>query len=294
MLLAPINWQTVYDAIYNWAYGATAWTTRWADQDEPRPDFPYILLDITNSKKEGGVAEVREETDATRARNVKVTPIPQNSTTYTVTINGTAFAYTSDATATIAEITAGLVAAINGGSENVSALDRGTFFNIVGDYEVLNPTVHGLFTIIVTDDYDSAQIDWVNNDEGSEISFTTSYQMEFTLNVQAFQRNTRSTNAASNPTMNAYNALAILQACLGLPSVQKALRDEGIAVIQELPILDLSEIVEDSVLSRATMDVRMRTVVELTEYKGFIATVSGEGVLELPGGSSTTESFTSD
>jgi len=52
-----------------------------------------------------------------------------NDTTYTVTINGTAFSFLSDASATNLEIAAGLVAAINGGSEPVTATDNidGTF-----------------------------------------------------------------------------------------------------------------------------------------------------------------------
>lgn len=52
-----------------------------------------------------------------------------DSTLYTVTINGTAFTFTSDATATNLEIAAGLVSAINLGSEPVTATDNvdGTF-----------------------------------------------------------------------------------------------------------------------------------------------------------------------
>ena len=48
-----------------------------------------------------------------------------DSTTYTITVNGTALDFTSDASATEAEIIAGLVSAVNGGSEPVSATDNG-------------------------------------------------------------------------------------------------------------------------------------------------------------------------
>lgn len=53
----------------------------------------------------------------------------ENTTVYTVTINGTAFTFVSDASATDIEIAAGLVAAINLGSEPVTATDNadGTF-----------------------------------------------------------------------------------------------------------------------------------------------------------------------
>lgn len=50
---------------------------------------------------------------------------PLNTTLYRVTINGTNFDFTTDSTATVAEIVAGLVALINGGTENVKATDIG-------------------------------------------------------------------------------------------------------------------------------------------------------------------------
>lgn len=60
-----------------------------------------------------------------------------NSTLYTCTINGTAFTFTSDSDATAIEIGAGLVAAINAGSEPVTATD-----NLDGTYD-LDPDVAG-------------------------------------------------------------------------------------------------------------------------------------------------------
>ena len=54
---------------------------------------------------------------------------PRNDTAYPITIDGELFTFTSDATATDAEIALGLVALINGGSVNVLATDNldGTF-----------------------------------------------------------------------------------------------------------------------------------------------------------------------
>lgn len=71
----------------------------------------------------------------------------QNDTTYTVTINGTAFTFLSDADATDDEITAGLVADINGGSEPVTATD-----NVDGTFD-LDADVDGVdFTAVLSDD----------------------------------------------------------------------------------------------------------------------------------------------
>lgn len=52
---------------------------------------------------------------------VNLTPIVKDSTAYTITINGEIFTFTSDATATNAEIVAGLLALINAGTQNVVA-----------------------------------------------------------------------------------------------------------------------------------------------------------------------------
>lgn len=64
---------------------------------------------------------------------ITLTPTAQNSTAYTVTINGTAFTFTSDASATVAEICAGLTAAINAGAEPVTATDNTTTVGLAPD-----------------------------------------------------------------------------------------------------------------------------------------------------------------
>lgn len=285
MVLAtnPIDWTAKYAALFAWAFGATGKTTRWADQDEPRPDFPYVLLDIIATRKEGGLDEITRSVDLTRARDVKVTPIAQDSTTYTVTINGDAAVFLSDASATVAEITSGLKLAIDALAEPVIVTDNGTDLDIVGDPETLNPSVPQLFTITVTDDFDGLQISKANNDVGNEVEVKVTGSREFTLNVQSFERNTRTDNPASDPARNAYNTLTLLQSSLGLPSVQGQLRGADISMVEELPITDLSEQVEDAFLSRASMDVRMRTLSSLVEYEGFIDQVTGVSTFEVPG-----------
>lgn len=67
-----------------------------------------------------------------------------NDTLYTVTINGTAFTFTSDSDATNLEIAAGLVAAINLGSEPVTATD-----NLDGTFDLVADVAGTLFTLAV-------------------------------------------------------------------------------------------------------------------------------------------------
>lgn len=66
-----------------------------------------------------------------------------NATEYTVAINGTEFAFTSDVDATDLEIAAGLVAAINAGSEPVTATD-----NADGTYTLTTDTPGTAFSAI--------------------------------------------------------------------------------------------------------------------------------------------------
>lgn len=271
MVLAnAIDWSAKYSALYQWVNGATGWTTRWADQDAPRPDYPYVLLDLLTDAKEGGLDEVTRTVDLTRARDIRITPIVADNQLYRVTINGSDHDYTSDSDATLAEICAGIAAAIGGGSEPVAATDNGTSVDVVGDDETANPGTPRLFNVVLT-----GPMSWSNNDTGNEVEVRASGSTVFTLNVQAFERNTRDDNPASDPGRNAYNAVSTIRASLGLPSVQTALRAANIAVIEEAAITDLSEPVDETILSRASVDVRMRTVYELTEYQGYIEQVSG-------------------
>lgn len=71
---------------------------------------------------------IRTSTPTAMTRIMTVASV-KNSTKYTVTINGTPFEFTSDATATDLEIAAGLVGLINAGAEPVTATDNldGTF-----------------------------------------------------------------------------------------------------------------------------------------------------------------------
>lgn len=266
----PINWTEKYQALYNWAWNASGWVVRWADQDAPRPDYPYVLLDVTDTVKEGGIDEVERSVDLTRARDIAITPTAANNQLYRVTINGEDHDYTSDSDATVAEITAGIAAAIAGGSQPVTASDETTHVDVEGDGETLNPTTAQLFNVVL-----SGPMAWSNNDLGNEVELRVSGMRVVTLNVQAFQRNTDAANAANDPSTNAYNMLTRLQSSLGLPSVLSELRAADIAVVEEQNIVDLSEQVEDTFLSRASMDVRLRTLSVLTEYIGYIETMGG-------------------
>lgn len=83
---------------------------------------------------------------------VTVTPTAVNSTAYTITINGTDFTFTSDASATVAEIVTGLVAAINAGSEPVTATNSTTHVTLNPDVATTyySVAVNGNMTVTMT------------------------------------------------------------------------------------------------------------------------------------------------
>lgn len=80
-------------------------------------------------------------------QTVVITVTEKNTTKYTVTINGTAFDFTSDANATADEITAGLETAINGGSEPVTATD-----NMDDTLTIAADVAGAMFTLELDDD----------------------------------------------------------------------------------------------------------------------------------------------
>jgi hypothetical protein len=93
-----------------------------------------------NPKVERVVVGREENTDK---QIIRLTPVAVNLTDYVVTINGTDFTYTSDATAAIAEITAGLKTVIDLGSEPVTTTDNSTSLDIEAN------TVADQFTLAV-------------------------------------------------------------------------------------------------------------------------------------------------
>lgn len=280
---SPMSWGTIEDAIYTWFNGQTGIDTIWANQNAPRPAYPYAVLNIDSGPMPEGWDEHRSSVDLTVATDVKVTPVASNSVTYTITINGTDFNFTADADATVAEITAGLKAVIDLGSEPVTVTDNNTDLDIESDSTAT-------FTIVVSDDGGgSALLSWVNNDIGREIANNVTGYREMTLSCQVLVRDT----ASGEPTSDAKYYMSIAQSSLQLPTVRSALRTAGIAVIDRGSILDISAEIEDEIESRAQMDVRLRIVSSMTERTGYIGSVDDtEGTFNGSNDSPITETVT--
>ena len=102
---------------------------------------------------------------------------------------------------------------------------------------------------------------------GKEIEIEATSMLEFTLALQAF---VDSSAGANDPMRNAMALLAKARASLGMLSWQRTFQDSlGLAIVQELPVLDISEVVNDEWISRAAFDVRLRTRTVMTEQTGY-------------------------
>lgn len=275
----PIAWGTVEDAIVAWFVGATGLTTIWRHQSAPQPAHPFASLLLTGPRKIGGQDEQRYTTDyPINALDVKITPLAQNTTEYTITINGTAFVFTSDASATVAEITAGFVALINAGAEPVTATDHTTYLDLVGDGGAL-------FTLALSDDYDDAQLSYANNDVGHEVGIEIAGMREITVSCQAYVDRPDSLD----PAKHALHLMTMAQSSLGLPATLATLSVAGLAVVDEGEVIDISEVIGDAYVSRANMDVRFGLAASVEERSGYIhqaqISMTGYFVDEIVGGS---------
>lgn len=109
--------------------------------------------------------------------------------------------------------------------------------------------------------------------QGEEIEFTATSQCEFTLSASVYMD---AAAGGGNPTTGAFKLASKLQASLGLKTIQESLSTAGLAIIQSLPVLDLSEVVNAEFLDRAVFEVRLRVASEMTEKTGYIADVELE------------------
>lgn len=125
-------------------------------------DIPYKLAAacFAQDPRPQNVIVARRATAV--VRDVKLTPKAPllASTAYTVTVNSEDFTFTTDATPTAAEITAGLTALIDAGSENVNATDNTTDLDVeAADAPGGTPTAGAPFHIT----FDASQFELNDN-----------------------------------------------------------------------------------------------------------------------------------
>jgi hypothetical protein len=105
--------------------------------------------------------------------------------------------------------------------------------------------------------------------ELEEIELLTTGPREFTLTVTAHVDDTAGAYDDANASATAL--LSAAQSSLGKRSVLDALSVAGIAIIERLPVLDTSAVVNGEWNSQAAMEIRMRVTSNVTEQTGYIA-----------------------
>jgi len=115
--------------------------------------------------------------------------------------------------------------------------------------------------------------------QGQEVALETVGVREFTLTLNAF---VDEQTGANNPNCDAIYLLSVLQSSLSQQSIIEAFCLSGIAVVEELAVTDLSEVVNGLFISRASMGVRFRTTFTCIERTGFIDTVEIQSVPSNP------------
>lgn len=114
---------------------------------------------------------------------------------------------------------------------------------------------------------------------GQEIQQNIVGLREFTISCQVFNRPSGEDSLLHDEL--AEHHLSIAQSSLDLPSVQSQLRESNVGIIGDEGITNINEVIEDSWVSRANMDVRFYTVSEISERTGFIEkTKDTEGTFE--------------
>ena len=117
--------------------------------------------------------------------------------------------------------------------------------------------------------------------EGEEVAIETVGIREFTLTVKAL---VDEETGSTDPDCDAVALLTQLQNSLSQQSVLDALCLGGLSVVQELAVVDLSQVVNGRFISRAALDIRFRTASSCIERTGYINTARVRSVPCNPSG----------
>lgn len=134
-----IAYHTVFAERYRIYTSADDMVTDGFGADDPA--VRAVTKILSQNPKVTQVVVGRSEND--QKQKINIVPIAFNSTEYIVTVNGQDASFTSDATATVAEITSGLKTAIDALSLNVTVTDNTT------DIDIESNTVADVFSLYV-------------------------------------------------------------------------------------------------------------------------------------------------
>jgi hypothetical protein len=197
------------------------------------------------------------DTDLTRVVDIRITPSASNNTTYTVTLNSTDYTYLSDASATVAEITAGLTAAIPSATYTVT--DNNTSLDVTR-------IDAARFTVVLDDDDTGSLMTFANLDTGNEVEINVGGVRNATLSINVFCKD-------DGPAAGARRYMSAIEASAQMDVEIEARKAAGWGWLGNSAPQDLNELAGVGFRSRQQMDVFVNLPSNLIDYRGYIKTV---------------------
>jgi hypothetical protein len=119
-------------------------------------------------------------------------------------------------------------------------------------------------------------------DEGVEVRLLNTSPILLNLSIQ-FHLDPSPRSGATRAGETAMAFALTAQSSLGQPSVLQHLSEANLALVKELGVRDLSLVINGEWLSKAVLDLQLRTTATMTQYTGYIDKV---GLVNeyLPGG----------
>jgi hypothetical protein len=121
---------------------------------------------------------------------------------------------------------------------------------------------------------------------GEEITIETVAIREFTLSVEA---RVDEENGSTDANKDADYLLSVLQSSLSKNSVQESFCLLDLVPVEEFPVVGLNQVVNDEMISRATMDIKFRVTFTTEEKTGYVDAARIQSVPVTPSGPSDVE-----
>lgn len=251
-----IDLSPVEAAIYSWLVPNRIREAMFSHQRVQHTGYPYASVRLVSSSREGGRAEVLDDTDLTRAKSIRVTPTPVSDATYTLTINGTAYAFMAGTNPTAAAITSGLAAALHGSPytvvDNAGTLD-------IAHTVVFNVTV-------------SSRLAWANLDAGHEVVQVAIGHHRVLYAITFHVDEAHMAAGGADAYAEAARLSLSFQSVIDAFSPVKIVRDSGIR--------DITAEVNNRWMSRAQFDLVLRYTTTAYEDTGYIGHAQATGTID--------------
>lgn len=234
-----MNWATYRTAIETWVLAQTGIMAQWRDQQGGWQGKPQVRLHLHNSRGVG-VDHLRHATPA-KVQSVRLTvSTATSSTAYVLTIDGVAYTYTSDSSATKTEIRDGLQALIGSLDATLTPVSTDAL-----DIQFDDTAVGSLVTV-------GARLT-LSLQRYADLLTTVSGDRLLTLTILVKSRDQGATHTATY-------YLEKLRTSLAKPSSLAILRAAGLAYSTAEEVIDLDGWTDDRLESMGSLDVHFNAV----------------------------------